>query len=386
AGMLVALSTNRRSVAGVLLAVCLLLKPIAWPVLLLLVLRRDWKTAGSCLLGGGVVALVTTAVVGPLRFVDYFLHSLPLATDYYRLDAFNISLMSLATRLFVGAEYPPGPTATLHFLPLVYSPLAGTVLQGVVAVSVLAAGLLATRHMPLQPALVCMLIVSLLITPTAWDHYLVLTLLPVAFLIAALRRRGWPRHLTRASAVLLALIALPAPLWEQVLNIRLIQPTVQATGSYWPIASAALALMPAYILIALAALGIFVEWGAAGVPSPTISEKRALLVPQRAVPGVSWPPRLTAFPRTCLRSEAGGFRVLAIVLAAGASLGLIWLARLISFQLSPGLSLPAFNQDYLLAEAIRHGIDPNMRLPAMGALLLSLSEHISRFATCCRSS
>ncbi|HEY8692236.1 MAG TPA: glycosyltransferase family 87 protein, partial [Chloroflexota bacterium] len=107
AGVLVALSTNRRTLAGVLLAVSLLLKPVAWPLLLLLLVRRDWRAAGSCLLVGGVVGVITAIAVGPLRLVDYFIHSLPVATAYFRLDAFNISLASLGTRLFVGAEYPP---------------------------------------------------------------------------------------------------------------------------------------------------------------------------------------------------------------------------------------------------------------------------------------
>ena len=48
-------------------------------------------------------------------------------------------------------------------------------------------------------------------------------------------------------------------------------------------------------------------------------------------------------------------------LAAGAAFGLVTVASQIAALLSPGLEVD-FNQDYLLAEAIRHGIDPNLSL------------------------
>ena len=267
AGMMVCLRTERRFLAGVLLAASLLLKPIAWPFLPLLVLQRDWKPAASCLLAGGVTGLVTAAVVGPVRVVEYFVHSLPFVTQYYRLDVLNISLLSLPTRLFVGAEYQPGSDAAVHFAPvLLHAPNAATALQVALAVVVVGAGLFASRRLAPESALGFMLIVSLLIGPMVWDDSLVLVLLSIALLAGALRKQAWPGSLTRASVVVAALIAIPDAFWA-ALAISVLQSSRREADSYRSAAPGLLMLAPVCFVVALAALGLVVERRRVGRPN-----------------------------------------------------------------------------------------------------------------------
>jgi hypothetical protein len=243
------LRANQPWIAGGALGLALLIKPIAWPILLVLLLRRQWAVSAGCALAGSVVGAVTLAVIGPAAVVRYFTESLPLAARYYQRDFLNFSLSTLGARLFEGVDFPP-QNPHLHFTPLAYIPPAGSLLSIALIILAIAGGVLLTRGRSLECAIAIMTCVSIAGSPTTWTHYFTLTLLPITVLLASLRLQCWPSVLTRRSVGFVTLLALPIDLWLGL--ILRVAPTAQAQDGSWTFGPAVLCLMPTYFLLALA--------------------------------------------------------------------------------------------------------------------------------------
>jgi hypothetical protein len=178
AGAEVALLSKRSMLGGGLLGVTLLIKPIAWPWLIVLAWRRDWRAlavAAVVVLAGGVLSV---AAIGLGPAVNYLTNVLPVMSNAFQNEPTNMSLWTVAPRL--GSSWLSGvlPTAVL-----------------VVAVG------WTCRRLSLGISLSVMTIASLLTSPILWYFYLVLALLPMTHVLAALWRRGLRR--TDVAAALL---------------------------------------------------------------------------------------------------------------------------------------------------------------------------------------
>lgn len=199
---LLLLARRRDAWAGAVLALPIALK--FYPALLLLMplVTRRYRALTGCALAGAALTLLGLLVAGPANTRAFFTEVLP-AVGGGTLYAENQSLYALIGRLLaadlagngLGARYPAGPTAWLaRGLGLV-----------VTAVSALAARQRAGG--PLDPALRFVLPVpaTLLVIPTAWVHYELWALLPLAVLGVALARERppWPVALCFVVAALL---------------------------------------------------------------------------------------------------------------------------------------------------------------------------------------
>lgn len=175
AGAQLALLRRRAWLGGVALGLTLLLKPLAWPWLLALVLRRAWRALFACV----AVVLVGTALcalrVGPGVQVEYATRVLPEVSALYATEPTNISFWTVGPRLFEGAE---GARLLGAAVPLV--------------VLLLSVAWLRTRP-SLCHALGVLTCVSILVNPISWGYYLVLAILPAAQVLAWLRERDYPR-------------------------------------------------------------------------------------------------------------------------------------------------------------------------------------------------
>jgi glycosyl transferase family 87 len=183
-----ALLTGRSTRAGLLLGASLLLKPLAWPWLLVLAHRRDWSalatTAVTVLIGYAVVTLRE----GPARLGDYFFHVLPEWNAGFLHEPTNASLEAVGQRAF-----PDQPLAAqLVSLALI---------AGVLLLVWRSAG----PNRPITLALGMATAASIMVSPVGWAYYLVLALLPVANAVTLLRKRP---HLPTALA-LTAVMVLP---------------------------------------------------------------------------------------------------------------------------------------------------------------------------------
>jgi hypothetical protein len=176
-----ALLTGRSKLAGLLLGVGLLLKPLAWPWLLVLAHRRDWAalatTAVTMLIGYALVA----AREGPERLGNYFFHVLPEWNAGFLHEPTNASLVAVGQRLFTDQ-------------PL----LAQVVSLALIAAVLVLVWWSAAPSRPITLALGVATAASIMIGPVAWAYYPVLALLPIANAVSLLRKR---RHLPTAVAL-----------------------------------------------------------------------------------------------------------------------------------------------------------------------------------------
>jgi hypothetical protein len=167
AGAQLALLRGRSVLGGALLAITLLIKPIAWPWLIVLAWRRDFRalaaTAGVALFGG----IATVIAIGVDSTSNYFFHVLPLMSAGFFREPTNMSLWTVAPRLGLAM-----PNATLAVVVL------------------LAATWIALRRRRLGDALGLATVASLLTSPIMWYFYLTLALLPLGQVVAAITRRG----------------------------------------------------------------------------------------------------------------------------------------------------------------------------------------------------
>jgi len=184
AGAQLALLGGRAALGGALWGLTLLVKPIAWPWLIVLAWRRDWRSlaaAALVVLTGGVLSLLAIGV-GPTT--TYLTRVLPVMAGAFFTEPTNISLWTVAPRL--------GNATLSAVLP---------------AAIVLVALVWARRRASLGASLAMMTIVSLLVSPIVWHFYLVLALLPLAQIVAELWRRGLRRAEVAAGLGLLVLMS-----------------------------------------------------------------------------------------------------------------------------------------------------------------------------------
>ena len=187
-----ALGAERRRLAGVLLGLSLLLKPLAWPWLLVLVRRRQWATVSTTLGSLSLGYLAVALREGPQRLAAYFLDVGPALNAGFVHEPTNLSLWTLGLRLLPTA---PG-LATL---------LSAAVVALVLGLVWLAAG----PRRPLGAALGVATMAAILVSPVSWYFYLVLLLLPAAYVLGQLHLSPQPAPAATLASVLL-LVYVPA--------------------------------------------------------------------------------------------------------------------------------------------------------------------------------
>ena len=185
AGGWLAWRAGRSAPVGVLLGLSLLVKPLAWPALPLFALWRAWRVVGAAAATAlaGLTAAAVVVGVGPVA--SYLTEVLPTVSDAYRAYDRNISLWAVGWRLFdgTGSAVLVGVAAP----PLVEAEALARLVSAALPIgALLAACLIARRERDRERSFALMVCLSVLVNPIAWSHYLVLTLLPLATVLARL--------------------------------------------------------------------------------------------------------------------------------------------------------------------------------------------------------
>jgi Glycosyltransferase family 87 len=170
AGAQVALLGGRSRLGGGLLGLTLLIKPIAWPWLIVLVWRRNSRAMVAALIvvvAGGVLSVVA---IGVGAVANYLTHVLPTMSSAFLNEPTNMSLWTVAPRLGSISLSALAPAAVL-----------------------VATAWWSCQRRPLGVSLAMMTIASLLVSPITWDFYYLLALLPVTQVMSAIWRRGLRR-------------------------------------------------------------------------------------------------------------------------------------------------------------------------------------------------
>ena len=246
-GFYLSLRSNRFFVGGMLLGISILVKQIAWPVIILLLLRKRWNIllgAASVVLPGYLLML---QVIGFGSLARYFVEVLPQVSALYRNLIWNFSLWTIGFRLF-------GGTTGIISPPLVQLPSAAPIASVVVpAIALLVACYLTRTPFDLEWGIGVMLCLSTVVNPVAWPHYLVIMLPIVALVTRQLIGRGFPMRETSLAFLVGALLFVDHPRWEiWAFNIAGQTPAIEGGLSVLPFAPALFLLGPVVAVTALA--------------------------------------------------------------------------------------------------------------------------------------
>ncbi len=204
------LKTGREAGGGFFLGAAIAIKFIAWPLVFLLAMQKRWKAvvaAGLTVLAANGVAAM---VIGSDAVIAYYTKVGPLVSSLYRGHASNFSVWGIAGRLFAGTDSPV--MCGVKAAPVWSAPeLAGT-LAFIAPVVVLGAGLFASARLSrssFDAPFALMVSVSILISPVAWNCYLVLAAIPAALVAKRLGDQQFPVVPTNAALMAGAFLMVP---------------------------------------------------------------------------------------------------------------------------------------------------------------------------------
>jgi hypothetical protein len=177
---------------GAWLGGALIVKLMAWPVVLFLLLCRSWRAV----LASGVVVtaahLMAAAFMGWGSIINYYRNVAPTVPPMVRANVGNFSAWSVGWRLFEGIHCEILPSTVAP--PLVYAPDVARVVSLILLLMLLAGGVwIAGRSRSFDTAFGVLICVSVLINPVVWSHYLVMTAIPAAIAFRRLVRGNLPR-------------------------------------------------------------------------------------------------------------------------------------------------------------------------------------------------
>jgi hypothetical protein len=247
-GAWLALRDGDEILGGFLLGLTIALKLIAWPIVIFLAFRRKWRA----ILVTVVITAVANLAAGMLMGLDRVFHFYlkvggPVSALYHAYED-NFSTWTVGWRVFegTGSSVVKGISAP----PLVQSlGLARIVSIGLPLVVLTIGLLLAIRARSFDTAFGILVCVSILISPVAWRHYLVLSLIPLAIIIQSLVTRNWPKRVTNLSLGLALLLFIPRSSLDSII--------LALSGNdpaHVPFSVALLSYIPAVTLLGLIAL------------------------------------------------------------------------------------------------------------------------------------
>lgn len=204
------LRRERDSAGGAFLGAAVALKLTAWPIGLFLFLKGRWRAvfaAGAVIVG---LHLAAMAAMGPGAVAHYYRKVGPQITDEYRQHDENFSLWTVGGRLF---SPDVAKVASVFIADPLYESrtLDRLTTFGLPVLALLIAMTLALRARQFDTAFAVLICASLPINPVVWDHYLLLTAIPIVIVLRRLRDRGFPRGMTAAAGVFLLITVFPYP-------------------------------------------------------------------------------------------------------------------------------------------------------------------------------
>jgi hypothetical protein len=169
--------SGRATWSGACLGLATAVKLYPGFLILFALLRGQWKTAAVAIAVFAGINAIAVALFGVETYTSYYVNIKPHLEECQRLW-FNISLTGFWNKLF-----DPDPKA---LVPLYQSALAARVATAATSIGLVLALAVVTRRARSiaagDRAHALAVTIMLLITPTVWDHYLVVLVMPLAFL------------------------------------------------------------------------------------------------------------------------------------------------------------------------------------------------------------
>ncbi len=193
------ISRQQAQLSGIFTGLAIILKPMLWPMLFFFVLKRLYKSLCYCalalLLSGGISA----AILGRESLVYYATNVLPSVDGIYACSILNLSLRSIAPKVFTGIHSPIHNI--VYAKPMIDIPVLGAPLGWLLPIISIVLIFFYVFRLDTQIGFSLMIIACILASPVVWGHYLVLLAIPISLLIKATIERG-SRKSSYLSAIL----------------------------------------------------------------------------------------------------------------------------------------------------------------------------------------
>jgi glycosyl transferase family 87 len=196
--------------AGVVLGLSLLIKPIAWPIGVLLLLRGRWRTlvfAGLMVSVGYGMALWA---MGSEHFANFVMRGMPSTVRLYQDISRNQSLWSLTRQKVWNDEvFYTNP----YLLAPASSEYVSMILSGIVPLLALVVVALLMRRATLDWAYAAFVCLSIVASPIAWYQYVAFSIIPVAIILNSVANEGFPTFRTARILGVVALLGISIEYW-----------------------------------------------------------------------------------------------------------------------------------------------------------------------------
>lgn len=237
---------------GVFLGIATAIKLVAWPLVLYLLLRGRWKAVGGAVLAFLGANMTAGLLMGHETILDYYLEVSAAVTPLYRAHEGNFSLWTIGYRFFEGTGSPGLSAITappLLSMPQLAAPISGALMIGCLAASMF----LAVRCRSFNAAYSLIVCSALLISPIFWVVYLILALIPMAFVLQQLAYYNYPNFESWVTLGLLVFLMIPR---EILVTLLWIQPYEIVPGSapVFSFAGSLISLLPTMMIMLLMGL------------------------------------------------------------------------------------------------------------------------------------
>jgi hypothetical protein len=243
-GSWLALRAGKESMGGVLLGGVIAIKWMAWPLVLFLMLRRQWKSVIMMVIVVGATNFLAVLVLGFGVVKGYYLN-IGASAAYIRTFEFNLSASAFGLHLFTELGW------YLKLTPLWNSPTLASVSSHLITITVLCIGLvMALRTSSFDTAFGLLTGVSILVSPVAWSHYLLLAALPFAILVNRLSELKFPRPFTVRLFIIMCPLLFTSRMYGGLLHIIFSRETPESLPIV-PFIPGLLLMLPTVSLIGL---------------------------------------------------------------------------------------------------------------------------------------
>jgi len=206
-----------RWLSGLALAIGTMLKVMPITLIAYALWRRQWALVGAALLGLTAIILIGLPVVGSDITISYFIHGPELGVEgVLNPTATNQSLQGLLGRLFTLHSY--GRSLMDGYDLGLGTWYALVLLIGIATVLVCWPRGQIERFFDLEASLV--IVTTFLVSPTAFNHHLVLLAVPFTVLAHRVLAGELPRWTASVAALAYVLIDVQGALWHQFADLR----------------------------------------------------------------------------------------------------------------------------------------------------------------------
>jgi hypothetical protein len=275
------LRSNKDIQGGIYLGLAVAIKLVAWPIVVFLMFRRNWRAYFAALATTVAANMTASLLMGFDRVANYYLKIGPSVSNLYHAHEWNFSLWSLGWRLFEGTGSPiifgVGVTAP----PLINAPsIAPYVSTSLVMALLIVSLLLTVRVRNFDTSFGILICLMILISPVAWSHYLLPALIPLAIIGRSLYFLDWPKKETFIAIVLGIALFIPELSLERFI-IKFSRSEIRTDGQLLvPFAVGLLSLWPAMALLGL----LWLVWRLDRDTSPGVSQLDHTVHPDGSCP------------------------------------------------------------------------------------------------------